>query len=143
MLTDAQIRARKARRAPARALRTGMVCYLQIDPSGGRYWRFNYRFNGKQKTLALGVYPDVSLAKARERLRKRASSSPTASILRSQEASVGKTFEVVAREWHARWSAHRHGRYAHYVLKRLEEDVFPSIGARLPPRFRPRPFGTS
>ena len=50
--------------------RTEDGLYLQIEPSGGRYWRFNYRFNGKQKTLALGVYPDVSLAKARRRLRE-------------------------------------------------------------------------
>jgi hypothetical protein len=40
--------------------------YLKVMPNGGRYWRFNYRFNGKQKTLTLGNYPDVSLAKARE-----------------------------------------------------------------------------
>ena len=45
-----------------------MVClYLLVAPNGGRYWRYNYRFDGKQKTLALGVYPDVPLEKARAR----------------------------------------------------------------------------
>ena len=42
--------------------------YLLITPNGGRYWRFNYRFGGKHKTLSLGIYPDVSLAKAKARL---------------------------------------------------------------------------
>ena len=40
---------------------------LQVAPTGGKYWRYAYRFDGKQKTLALGTYPDISLAKARER----------------------------------------------------------------------------
>ncbi|HEY5559113.1 MAG TPA: Arm DNA-binding domain-containing protein, partial [Steroidobacteraceae bacterium] len=63
MLTDTQVRgAKPGERARRIADRDGL--YLQVDPRGGRYWRFNYRFSGKQKTLALGVYPDVSLAKA-------------------------------------------------------------------------------
>lgn len=41
--------------------------YLHVAPTGGRYWRYNYRFDGKQKTLALGTYPDVPLERARER----------------------------------------------------------------------------
>ena len=50
-----------------RKLADGGGLYLLVAPNGGRYWRYNYRFDGKQKTLALGVYPDVSLAKARAR----------------------------------------------------------------------------
>ena len=69
MLTDPQIRRIKPADR-AQKLSDGDGLYLRVEPSGGRYWRFNYRFNGKQKTLALGVYPDVSLAKARAKLRE-------------------------------------------------------------------------
>ncbi len=131
MLTDTQVRAARPG-LRVRRLSDGNGLYLRIEPSGGRYWRFNYRFCGKQKTLALGVYPDVSLAKARERLGDARELLADGVDPAAKKRAVGKTFEIVAREWHARWSVHRHGRYAHYVLKRLEVDVFPAIGALLP-----------
>lgn len=128
MLTDMQVRSAKpGERARRIADRDGL--YLQVDPRGGRYWRFNYRFNGKQKTLALGVYPDVSLAKARGRLCEARELLADGIDPSARKKEVTKTFEVVAREWHERWSAHLLGRYADYVLKRLEADVFPSIGS--------------
>jgi integrase len=131
MLTDTQVRATKPGERPRRlADRDGL--YLQIEPSGGRYWRFNYRFNGKQKTLALGVYPDVSLGKARLRLREARELLADGVDPLVRKKAVGKTFEAVAREWHARWSAPLKGRYAGYVLERLEADVFPTIGEQLP-----------
>lgn len=58
MLTDAQVRAAKAGDSP-RKLFDERGLYLHVMPNGGKYWRFNYRFKGKHKTLALGVYPDV------------------------------------------------------------------------------------
>ncbi|MGH6893820.1 MAG: tyrosine-type recombinase/integrase [Dongiaceae bacterium] len=131
MLTDTQVRATKPGERPRR-LADGDGLYLQVDPSGGRYWRFNFRFNGKQKTLALGVYPAVSLAKARLRLREARECLADGLDPSVLKRAVGKTFEAVAREWHARWSTQFQRRYAHYVLKRLEEDVFPLIGARPP-----------
>ena len=131
MLTDTQVRATKPGERPRRlADQDGL--YLQVEPSGGRYWRFNYRFRGKQKTLALGIYPDVSLAKARLRLREARELLADGLDPLARKKAVGTTFEAVAREWHARWSAQLQGRYAHYVLKRLEEDVFPLIGAQAP-----------
>ncbi|MEO8017840.1 MAG: integrase arm-type DNA-binding domain-containing protein [Pseudomonadota bacterium] len=131
MLTDTQLRAVKRREHPYRlADKDGL--YLQIDPNGGRYWRFNYRFNGKQKTLALGVYPDVPLVKARARLGEARESLADGVDPSARKQELAKTFELVAREWHARWAPNRHARYADYVLKRLEEDIFPSIGAQLP-----------
>lgn len=129
MLTDAQIRGTKPADRPQK-LSDGDGLYLQIETSGGRYWRFNYRFNGKQKTLAFGVYPDVSLAKARARLREARETLAEHVDPSIAKQAKGKTFEVVAREWHARWSANRSRLYAHYVLKRLEEDVFPRIGSQ-------------
>ncbi|MGQ0430347.1 MAG: tyrosine-type recombinase/integrase [Gammaproteobacteria bacterium] len=131
MLTDTQVRAVRPGERPRRlADRDGL--YLQVDPNGGRYWRFNYRFKGRQKTLALGVYPDVSLAKARLRLREARELLADGLDPSGRKRAVGKTFEAVAREWHARWSAQLQGRYSHYVLKRFEEDVFPMIGAQPP-----------
>jgi integrase len=98
-------------------------------PNGGRYWRFNYSFNRRNKTLALGVYPDVSLLRARERhqearLRLAQGVDPGA-----EKQALGATFESVARGWYARWAKNRHPQYAYYVMKRLEEDVFPQIGS--------------
>jgi len=66
LLTDTAIRSIKPLRSP-RKFSDGGGLYLLVAPIGGRYWRYNYRFNGRQKTLALGIYPDVSLAKARVR----------------------------------------------------------------------------
>ena len=65
-LTDRKVRNVKPLRS-ARKIVDGRGLYLLVVPNGGRYWRYNYRFNGKQKTFALGIYPDVSLAKARAR----------------------------------------------------------------------------
>jgi hypothetical protein len=64
MLTEVEVRNAKPLRC-ARKLFDGRGLYLLVAPTGGRYWRYNYRFEGKHKTIALGVYPDVSLAKAR------------------------------------------------------------------------------
>jgi hypothetical protein len=96
MLTDAQVRGAKPSDSP-RKLFDGRGLYLHVMPNGGRYWRFNYRFNGKHKTLALGVYPDLSLARARLRLqeaRERLDDGVDPSI---EKQTSGKTFESVAR----------------------------------------------
>ena len=131
MLTDTQVRGAKPGKRPRR-FGDGHGLYLQVDATGGRYWRFNYRFNGKQKTLALGVYPAVSLAKARLRLCEARELLADGIDPSARKKEISKTFEAVAREWHARWSARLHSRHAHYVLKRLEEDVFPWIGTQRP-----------
>jgi len=65
-LTDTAIKKAKSETKPYRMADGGGMC-LYVHPNGGKYWRLSYRFGGKQKTLALGVYPDVSLADARER----------------------------------------------------------------------------
>lgn len=66
MLTESQVREVRPLRY-ARKITDGNGLYLLVAPNGGRYWRYNYHFKGKHKTLALGVYPDVPLAKARAR----------------------------------------------------------------------------
>lgn len=66
MLTEAQVQKVRPLRYQ-RKLTDARGLYLLVAPTGGRYWRYNYRFDGKHKTLALGIYPDVPVAKARER----------------------------------------------------------------------------
>jgi integrase len=116
----------------------GEGLYLEVVPAGGKYWRLKYRFAGKERRLALGVYPDVSLADARERrgqARKAlaAGNDPGEIKREAKRALIQKhqsTFEVVAREWHthrlAKWSPD----HATKILKRLETHVFNRIGPR-------------
>jgi len=128
MLTDTQLRSLRPSDS-AQKLADGDGLYLQVAPNGGRYWRYNYRFKGKQKTLSYGVYPDISLAKARERHRQARERLTDGVDPSAEKQSSTKTFEVVAREWHAHWKTGRSVSYAHYVLKRLEADIFPELGS--------------
>jgi integrase len=129
MLTDIQVRNAKPSARPRKLFDTRGL-YLHVMPSGGRYWRLNYRFRGREKTLALGVYPDVSLAKARTRhheARQQLADGIDPSVVKR---AAGRKFESVAREWYAHWKVGRNGRYAESVLERLEADIFPEIGSR-------------
>jgi len=117
-------------------LADGNGLYLLVHPNGSRYWRHKYRWLGKEKLLAYGVYPDVSLAEARERreaTRKALRSGLDPAAIKKQEKLVAyvkaaNTFEVVAREWYAKkdWAKS----HADRVLRSLETDVFPHLGER-------------
>ena len=106
-LTDVACRKAKARERPAKLSDAGGL-YLLVDPRGGRYWRLNYRFGRKQKTLALGTYPAVSLADARaarDEAKQRLAGGIDPSQARKEERRAAKlsaenTFEALAREWH-------------------------------------------
>jgi integrase len=106
--------------------------------STGRYWRYNYRFGGRQKTMALGTYPDVSLAKAREKhqeARRLLADGVDPMAERradnlAKKASAETTFEGVAREWFAREKKRWVDSHADRILRRLERDIFPWIGRR-------------
>jgi integrase len=120
--------------------------YMLINSSGGKYWRFKYRLNGKEKLLALGVYPSVTLETARE-LRDNAralvanGADPVATRreeARARDAETIDTFELIAREWWANWKGGRTERHADYVMRRLEADVFPAIGKKPIATVRPR-----
>jgi integrase len=111
--------------------------FLQTMPSGSKYWRLAYRFDAKQKTLALGVYPAVSLKEARKR-RDAAREllaggiDPSESRKTAQAAKIERaanTFEVVAREWYAKAYAGKAESTREKTMTRLEQDVFPIIGA--------------
>lgn len=138
-LTDAQCRNAKCPPQRARARHAdAQGLYLEVLPGGGKYWRLKYRVDGKEKRLGLGVYPAVSLAAARdERDKARAllkdGLDPSAARQDAKSASAAASasnFEAVARAWHVQWKAARSDHHADYVLRRLEADVFPDIGAK-------------
>jgi integrase len=112
--------------------------YLHVMPNGSRYWRLKYRFGGKEKCLACGVYPEISLSTARE---KRAvarkllmeGTDPSSAKRGNRQLTAlnaASTFEAVAREWHERNIERWTPRYAENILHRLEMDIFPVIGKR-------------
>lgn len=111
-LTDAKLRSLKATGKTQKFSDEGGL-YLHLSPSGGKLWRLAYRFGGKQKTLALGQYPAVSLVEARKRreeareLLARGIDPGEAKKERKAAAAAAvlvqaMTYEVVAREWFAR-----------------------------------------
>ena len=112
--------------------------YLEITPKGGKYWRQKYRFQGKEKRLAHGVYPDVSLKMARDR-RDAARRLLAEGIDPGQHKKAKKeedqeinsnTFEGIAREWHAKQSNIWSERHLEQLMKRLERNIFPWLGNR-------------
>lgn len=112
--------------------------YLEVTQAGAKLWRWKYRLGGKERRLALGAYPEVSLAKARldrdaARLLLKAGTDPVQERRDAKLADrvrLGTTFEAVARAWHANWRTARSPRHADYVLRRMEADVFPVLGAK-------------
>jgi integrase len=112
--------------------------YLEVTAAGGKYWRMKYRFGGKEKRLALGVYPDVSLAQARDArdlARKVLSTGEDPGQVKrdaklTKAVSDANTFEKVARLWWEHWKGPRSPRHADYVIRRLEADVFPVLGSK-------------
>lgn len=105
-------------------------------PNGSKYWRLKYRFDGKEKRLALGVYPEVSLMLAREKqdqARKLLTNKIDPSHVKKEEKIKKKinhenSFEAVGREWHSNKLAGWTPRHADYVIKRLQADIFPTLG---------------
>jgi integrase len=112
--------------------------YPLVTPTGGKWWRLKYRFAGKEKLLALGTYPEVSLKEARDRCqgaRKKiaAGIEPSAERKAAKMALVARetgSFEAVAREWFGKFSASWAPNHARIVIRRLERDVFPWLGSQ-------------
>ncbi len=112
--------------------------FLLVHPNGSRYWRLKYYFLGKEKLLALGVYPDVKLAEAREKrdqARKLVASGidPIAAKKSSKDAlllAAENNFETIAREWHIKFLSTWTEKHAKKIMGRLEKNVFPWLGKR-------------
>lgn len=134
LLTDTTIKNAKPKDKPYN-LTDGGGLYLKVM-TAGKYWRYNYSFNGKQKTLAIGVYQDTSLKQARERHQAARELlaqgvDPSTHKQESKAAQVALTensFEMVAREWYGKFSGKWSKDHAANVLTRLEKDLFPFIG---------------
>lgn len=111
--------------------------YLEIASSGGKWWRWKYRFAGKEKRLSLGVYPTVSLKEARDKrdeARRLLTNGTDPSENRKAKKAANKeeaySFEVVAREWLAKYSPNWSMTHADRVKRRLERDIFPWLGSK-------------
>jgi len=136
-LTELQVRRAKGSDRPYK-LADGKGLYLQVMPNGARYWRMKYRFDGKEKVASFGVYPEVTLAEARDAClaaRKQLSTGIDPSAYKHEAKRVralvaASTFEIVAREWHQSQKGGWTDVYADKVIKSLEVDAFPRIGAK-------------
>jgi integrase len=136
-LTDTHIRNAKPK-AKAYKLSDGGGMYLLVKPDGARYWRLDYRFAGKRRTLALGVYPTTALSNARTRREEARAllaqgNDPSVAKRKSKRAIMQAsetTFEGVAREWLYNQRKKLAPKYSAQILARLEADVFPHIGSR-------------
>jgi integrase len=139
-LTDTAIRKATPGSKPVRMF-DGRGLYLEVSPKGGKWWRLKFRFDGKEKLLSLGTYPEVSLKKARDKregARALVAAGVDPSAVRKAEkasrtgAGAG-SFEAVAREFHETQRAQWSDPHAKRWLERLEKDVFPYLGTRALP----------
>ncbi len=133
-LTDIKVRTAKPMDKQYK-LTDGSGMHLLVHPNGSKYWRLQYRYDGKQKMLALGIYPEITLADARARrddARKLLANGVDPGDKKKNdkvEQSKARTFKEVAIEWHGtnkKWSED----HAHRVLKSLEDNLFAALGER-------------
>jgi integrase len=136
-LTDIAIRRAKTDNKPRKMFdRRGL--YLEVAPRGGKWWRFKYRFGGKEKRLSLGVYPDVSLKEARHRCedarrllaREIDPSEHRQATKAARVQRATNSFEAVAREWFTKHAPNWAESHSSRIINRLERDVFPWVGGK-------------
>ncbi|MEZ0246108.1 MAG: tyrosine-type recombinase/integrase [Methylophilaceae bacterium] len=136
-LTDTAVRNAKPETKP-RKLADEKGLFLLVHSNGSKYWRLKYRFGGREKLLALGVYPDVSLADARQRrddarklLANGVDPGETKKAVKAAGAEkAANSFEVIAREWYAKNAASWTESHGARIIRRLERDIFPWIGSK-------------
>jgi integrase len=134
-LTDIKIRSAKRQHKTYKLFDSGGL-YLEVTAAGAKYWRWKYRFAGKEKRLAFGVYPDVTLKIARDKrdiARRQVGSGIDPGEARKAEkiARAGaERFEAIGREWHAKFSPGWVASHGDRILRRLEKDIFPWLGKR-------------
>lgn len=137
VLTEMAIRKAKPS-TRAHRLFDGGGLYLEVAPSGSKWWRQKYRFDNKEKRLAHGTYPDVGLAQAREKREEArkllgAGIDPgehRKAVKAAREERSANSFEVVAREWHTKQKARWVDSHSDKIMLRLVNDVFPWLGKR-------------
>jgi integrase len=136
-LTDTAIRNAKPGAKPAK-LFDERGLFMIVTPAGGKWWRFRYKFDDKEKLLSLGVYPDVGLKDARQRrddARKLLADGIDPGENRKAMKAVkqdraANSFEVITREWYAKHAPNWVEHHGDRIIRRLERDIFPWIGGR-------------
>ncbi len=139
-LTQLQVKNAKATGRPLK-LSDGGGLFLLVrspNPNDSKYWRLAYRFAGKQKTLALGVYPAISLSFARDRREKArkllANGADPSNTKKAKKIATrvlaDNSFEIVAREWFMGRSLNWKDNHSSKIISRFEKDIFPWLGAR-------------
>ncbi|MBA3757132.1 MAG: tyrosine-type recombinase/integrase [Nitrosomonas sp.] len=136
-LTDSIIKAANPKNKPY-SLPDGHGLVLFVQPSGGKWWRYRYRYTGKANMLSIGVYPVVTLKEARnqqahfkELLAQGIDPSQYRQEQKQREAiATENSFESIARQWWKHWKSGRTERHASYTIRRLEADVFPIVGSK-------------
>lgn len=136
MLTDTKLR--KATPGPkAYRLTDGRGLYLMVTPSGGRLWRWKYRFEGSEKLMSFGQYPDVPLVAARERhaagralLASGVDPMAQRALARVVTPGDDTSFDFVAARWIAHWRIDKSAQHVDSTWRRLKLNVFPQIGSK-------------
>ena len=136
-LTDTKVRNAKPQAKPVK-LYDGGGLFLLVQPTGGKWWRYKYRFAGKEKLLALGAYPDVSVADAREhhlQARKALAAGNDPGQVKKEAKRLAllkseNTYEAVAREWYEQRKHKWTTGYTAAMMVRLERHMFPKLGNR-------------
>jgi len=136
-LSDFKIRKVRPQQKPV-PLFDGGGLFVLVTPTGGRLWRFKYRFAGKNKLLSFGSYPETSVAAARRKREEArtmlAEGIDPGQVRKAQKAAgvaaTESAFEVVAREWHEKFYDRWTPGHAATLMKRLERDIFPWLGSR-------------
>ena len=136
-LTDTEIRKSKPTDKPYRLADSGGL-FLWITPAGGKLWRWKYRFEGAEKLMALGKYPDITLAQARERhaAARAILANGTDPMVKRKEvrteelAKTEDSFQTIAALWLEHWQEGKSPRHVEYTRRRMEMDILPVLGAR-------------
>ena len=136
-LTDTKIRNLKPKERQYK-VSDGKNLFLVITPNGAKYWRYKYIFNGKEKSLAIGVYPNITLSQARERrneAKQQLANGNDPSFIKqtiqnNKKQAAQNSFETIAREWHVKFSTKWTKGHAITIISRLEKNIFPWIGNR-------------
>ena len=136
-LTDTEIRKTKPKASPFQ-LTDGRGLFLWITPTGGKLWRWKYRYQGVQKVISYGKYPDVGLADARERhgeARKLLAAGVDPMERRKADkaesmASDANSFQTVASSWMEHWKVDKSAQHVDATRRRLEANVYPLLGSR-------------
>ena len=136
-LTDKACKNAKPSEKP-RKLSDGHGLYLEIMPNGSKYWRLKYRFDGKEKRLAFGVYPEVALKEAREKrdqarqlLANHIDPSENRKAIKAARAELSEnSFETLALEWLSKYADRWSKAHGERILHTLKKDIFPWLGRR-------------